>query len=111
MIRVTYGSIRQRFPAEALVTTNLYSSPVLASVMSADQNPLPSEASGFAVEDHALKVAATATALAKGAQTRNVTPDPAGSLYAFAPMKGRVERTTGAMEVDKVDIIPNTTTP
>lgn len=79
--------------------------------MSADQNPLPSEASGFAFVDHALKAPATVTALAKGAQTRKVTPDPAGLLYAFAPMKGRLEGTTEANEIDEVDIIPKITTP
>jgi len=79
--------------------------------MSADQNPLPSKPSGFAVEDQVLKVPATATALAKGAQTRNATPDPTESLYAFAPMKGRVDGTTGAREVDDVDIILKITTP
>jgi len=71
---------------------------------SADQNPLPSEARGFAVKDHPLKVPATVMELAKGAQTRNVTPDPTASLYAFAPMKGRVDG-TGAGEIDEVDII------
>src|ERR1700757_2753579 len=95
MIRVTYGSMRHKSPgAEGLVRTNLYWSPTLGPATSTDQNPFPSEASGLAVEDQPLKLPATTTELAKGAQTRNVTPVPAPSLYGLAPMKARLDGTT-----------------
>src|SRR3954451_3352922 len=60
--------------ANGVVKTNLYCAPMPAPGTSLDQFPLPSLVSGFATMLQPLKLPATATLLAKGAQTRNPAP-------------------------------------
>ena len=52
------------------VSTNLYSSPTRAPGTSVDQKPAPSATNGFAVGFQPLKLPATVTPEANGAQTR-----------------------------------------
>ena len=60
--------------------------------MSADQRPdEPSLIRGFSVEFQPLNVPATDAEVAFGAQTRNVTPVPAGLAYGIEPMPGLLD--------------------
>jgi hypothetical protein len=69
------GSFFQNGPERnGLSRTNLYSSPTLAPGTSVDHTPSPSSVRGAALGFQSLKLPATATLLAKGAQTRNATP-------------------------------------
>src|SRR3954469_24266703 len=83
------GSSLFRSP-DGVWSTKRYSSPGRASATSADQvsaRPPSSRASGCRAASHALKLPTTATAVACGAQTRNVVPPSKGT----APMPGRRE--------------------
>src|SRR5690606_16917061 len=96
-----YGSFRHS-SRSPLRMRYRYWSPRRAAT-SADHIPSPSGASGVVVGDQPLKVPATLTASAKGAQTRKEVVVP----WRIAPMPGRVEG-AGAPEASVMGPTPRT---
>src|SRR4051812_19569771 len=111
------GSIRLRSPA-GVWRTNRYSSPAPAPGTSADQvspRPPSSRASGWRAASQPLKVPTTLTAVAFGAQTRNIVTPRAAVASAgngIAPIPGRddgVGGTPGGYTTLRLSVRPGRT--